>query len=681
MDRDHVFQNLGDGTYFHSGLLAVRANVAANTNITYKILVNGAISMTGGQPIEGESFDGGVTAPHVAQQVHAEGVTRIALVSDDLMRHSDHSQFPGITSFHHRDELDALQREIREHKGVSVIVYEQACATERRRLRKRGEYPDVDQRTFINEDVCEGCGDCGVQSNCIAIEPNETDFGRKRKINQSVCNKDFSCVKGMCPSFVTVYGGKLRSSADEGDSFDDGMLEGLPAPATVIDAEACNILVAGIGGGGIITLGALLGVAAHMEGKPCSVLDLTGLAQRNGAVSSHIRFVDGEELRSSTRIPEGAADLVLAADMVVASSAQVLPILSAGRSAIVYNSYVAPTNAFATNADLNFDSGVMEKALHQGTREGHAHAVDATQIATTLLGNAIGANSFLLGVAFQHGLIPLAQESLERAIELNGAAVEMNLRAFRLGRLSVVAPDKLDALLVPAQPVTLVQPDSDSLDSLVLRRSSWLTDYQDAAYAARYRALVEKVAAREKAVTGTEGALAEMVAKYYAKLLAYKDEYEVARLYSRPEFKVKLKEQFDGDFSLGINLAPPLLSKRDPDTGRYPKKEFGPWILHAFTLMAKFKFLRGTALDLFGYAAHRRLERQLVVEYETLVDKLLAGLAPANHATAVKLAALPEQIRGYDVVKEQSMQKVAAQKKQLLAKFAGEPAQAIAVEA
>ncbi|MEH6584411.1 MAG: indolepyruvate ferredoxin oxidoreductase family protein [Halioglobus sp.] len=669
MTHDHVFQNLGDGTYFHSGLLAVRANVAAKSSITYKILVNGAISMTGGQPIEGQSFDGGLTAPRVAQQVYAEGVNRIALVTDDLLRHPDKAQFPAITSFHHRDELDALQREIREFKGVSVIVYEQACATERRRLRKRGKYPDVDKRMFINEDVCEGCGDCGIQSNCIAIEPNETAFGRKRKINQSVCNKDFSCVKGMCPSFVTVHGGKLRSGVKQGSGLDESVLANLPLPVGTADAGACNILVAGIGGSGIITLGALLGVAAHLEGKPCSVLDITGLAQRNGPVTSHIRFVEGSELDHSTRIPEGSADLVLAADLVVASSAQVLPALSAERSAVVYNNYVAPTNAFATNADLNFDSSGMENALVARTRAGQALGMDATGIAIKLLGNAIGANSFLLGAAFQQGLIPLQLTSLEKAIELNGAEVAMNLQAFGLGRLSVLDREALETLLVPEQAVKFVQADTMTLDKLIDRRAEWLTGFQNTAYADRYRALVAEVADREKALTGTAGALAEAVATYYAKLLAYKDEYEVARLYSRPEFIARLREQFEGDFTLGINLAPPLLSKRDPLSGRYAKQEFGPWILQAFKVLAKLKFLRGTPLDLFGYSDHRRTERRLIGEYETMIRQLLPALTADNHATAVKLASLPNQIRGYDVVKEENLADVASQQELLLEQF------------
>ncbi len=669
--RDHVFQNLGDGTYFHSGLLAIRANVAARSNITYKILLNGAISMTGGQPIEGQSFEGEVTAPRVASQVYAEGVGRIAVVSDDPMRHSDRAQFPRVTSFHHRDELDEVQKQLREHKGVSVLIYEQACATERRRLRKRGKYPDSKKRLFINEDVCEGCGDCGVQSNCIALEPQETELGRKRKINQSVCNTDFSCVKGFCPSFVSVYGATLRGSEPEqGVGIDAALLEHLPEPSQL--AEAGDILVAGIGGSGIVTLGALLGTAAHMEDKPCSVLDITGLSQRNGAVASHVRFFTGNELNKSTRIPEGAATLVLAADLVVAAGREVMGAMSDQRSAVVYNNYVAPTSAFANNADLDFGSSAMESALARRSREGANHPVPATRIASRLLGNAVGANAFLLGVAWQRGYLPLQRQSLEYAISLNGAAVEMNLQAFSLGRLWVVNPEPIQALLEEEQVVKLVQPDDQSLDGLIDSRVNLLTQYQDASYAHRYLELVARVRSAEEAVTGTVGALTEAAARYYAKLLAYKDEYEVARLYSRPEFMARLKQQFSGDIRLGVHLAPHILASRDASSGRYRKREFGPWVFTLFKVLAGFRFLRGTVLDPFGYSEHRKLERGLITDYEVLVDEVLTGLSVDKHDTAVALLSLPEQIRGYDVVKEDHLKRVVNQQAQLLASYRGD---------
>jgi len=669
--REHVFQNLGDGTYFHSGLLAIRANVAAGTNITYKILVNGAIAMTGGQTIEGESFDGGITAPHVAQQLYAEGVRRIALVSEELARHRDRAKYPAITTFHDRDELDALQRELREHPGVSAIVYEQACATERRRLRKRGKYPDVAKRYLISEEVCEGCGDCGLQSNCIAIEPAETRFGRKRTINQSVCNKDFSCAKGMCPSFVTVYGGRLRGTVEgEAQGFDESILAALPEPAPAAAAAACNILVAGIGGSGIITLGALLGIAAHMEDKPVSVLDITGLAQRNGPVTSHIRFVAGGEIDVSTRIPEGAADLVLAADLVVAAGAEVLSRMAGGRSAVVYNAHVAPTNAFARNPDLDFGASGMEGALASRTRAGGVLGIDATRVATRLLGNAVGANLFLLGAAWQRGLVPLGRASLERAIVLNGTAVGMNLRAFALGRLAVCDPSALDALLAEPEPLRVIEADRETLEGLIADRKAWLTEYQDSRWGARYEAFVRRVAAAERETTGSTGELAAAVARNLAKLMAYKDEYEVGRLLSGAALRRQIEAQFEGDYRIAFNLAPPVLSARDPQTGRYRKQEFGSWMRPVFGALAKLRFLRGTPLDVFGWSAHRRRERALIEEYEQLLGNLLAGLSPATHALAVELAALPARVRGFDVVKEQAMAEVAADRERLLAEFA-----------
>ncbi len=662
--RAHIFQNLGDGTYFHSGLLAIRANVAAGTNITYKILVNGAISMTGGQPIEGESFNGGITAPHVANQVHAEGVKRIALVTEDISRH-DKSHYPAITTFHHRDDLDAVQKEIREHAGTSVIIYEQACATERRRLRKRGRYPDVDKRLFINEEVCEGCGDCGVQSNCIALEPNETKFGRKRQINQSVCNKDYSCVKGMCPSFVTVYGGALRAADSKGSSFDDFVFANLPEPEFGAAPDVYNILIAGIGGGGIVTLGALLGMAAHMEERACNVLDVTGAAQRNGPVTSHVRVSAGGELQSAPRIPEQAADLILGADLVVASGGEALPTMSSDRTAAVYNSYIAPTSDFAQNADLSFSTEGMEAQIAQRCRDGQVHAVPATQVATQILGNAIGANLFLLGAAWQRGLIPISLAAIERAIELNGTEVKMNTRAFRLGRLSVAKPDALAALM-QAREVKSATAIFESLDSLIADRRQWLTEYQNAAYADRYEALVRKVAKVERSVVGMEGELAEAVARYYAKLLAYKDEYEVARLMTRKEFFAQLDKAFDGDYRLAFNLAPPLLSRRDPQTGRYGKKEFGAWVLTLFRILAPLKVLRGTAFDIFGYAAHRRRERRLISDYERTIDIVLGSLTIANLPAAIELARLPEIVRGYDVVKDANIEEMEAHREELM---------------
>ena len=649
VETPHLFQNIGDGTYFHSGLLAIRACVAANVNITYKVLLNGAIAMTGGQPIEGERFEGELTAPHVASQLFAEGVKRIAVVSDNPERHKGGEGFPSIATFHHRDDLDAVQRELREIPGVSAIIYDQSCATERRRLRKRGKAVDPDERMFIHPDVCEGCGDCGVQSNCVALEPVETKLGRKRRINQSVCNKDYSCVKGMCPSFVSVIGGTLRRRAGAADALS---AEGLPEPAIPPIDRTLSILVAGIGGNGVVTVGALLGMAAHMEGKPATVLDISGLAQRNGPVTSHIRFARVLETGHAARIPFGGTDLLLACDLVASTGAENLSKLSAERTATVFNKFVAPTSAFATNPDLDFSHDRLEKAVASRSRV--SFGVDATDAAQRLLGNAIGANMLLVGYAWQQGLVPLTRESIEAAIRLNGTQVELNLNAFALGRIAAADPDRLARLLGPvAQPVQL----PPTLDALIDDRARLLTDYQNEAYAQRYRALLDRVRRAETSLGTGSDALTRAVARNYAKLLAYKDEYEVGRLFTQG-LRRHLDDQFEGSYRLRFHLAPPLLAKRDRATGRYRKMQFGPWMLGMFGLLAKLKFLRGTPLDIFGYSRHRRFERRLIADYEGLVAELLATLTGANHTEAVELAGMVDKVRGFDVVKEAAAEAV-----------------------
>ena len=662
----HMFQNLGDGTYFHSGLLSIRANVAAGTNITYKILLNGAIAMTGGQKIEGEDFRGEITAPHIAWQMFAEGVKHIAVVSDDPGRH-DNSRFPQSVEFYHRREMSRVQRQMQNLKGVSVLLYEQSCATERRRLRKRGEYPDPPKRLFINTDVCEGCGDCGVQSNCIALEPVETDWGRKRRINQSACNKDYSCVNGLCPSFVTVYGGALKEL--QADALLPKLLEmceSLEQPGHRELDQIYNIMVAGIGGSGVITIGALLGMAAHLEGKVVSILDMTGLAQRNGPVSSHIRISSTSE-DYATRIPRGGADLVIASDLIVATGQENFGKLNSG-SSVVFNNYVAPTSGFAAQPDLNFDHGEMEKAIAEVVAEDAIHQFDAYRVAVKLLGNAAGANLFLVGFAWQKGLLPLGLPSIERAIELNGIAVEMNLNAFVIGRLAAAQPQKVRSFLENIEGATAPTSaqDDDDLDQLVTRRYRFLTEYQSQSYADKFKRLVDKTRIREAEIMGTEGKLSEAVVRSYSKLMAYKDEYEVARLYSTAEFKRRLQETFEGNVKLGINLAPPLFSRRDPETGRHRKKEFGSWILPVLGLLANLRFCRGTIFDLFGYSRHRKLERQLIEDYRNSIQALLPRLSVSNFDTVVEIADLPGEIRGYDRVKEDSVKKVEEKQSRLL---------------
>ncbi len=663
-ETPHVFQNLGDGTYFHSGLLAIRAAVTAGVNITYKILANGAVAMTGGQPIEGESIQGEVTVPEIVRQLAAEGVCRIAVVSDDPGKYP-RGALPKGVKVHHRDLLDRVQREMREEKGVTAIVYDQICAAEARRLRKRDAWPEPDRRVVIHELVCEGCGDCSVQSNCISIEPVETEFGRKRRINQSSCNKDYSCLKGYCPSFATVEGGRLRKAEAAADPGGEEPFAALPEPALPELARPFDVLVTGIGGSGVVTVGALLGMAAHLEGRGVSVLDVTGLAQKNGPVTSHVRVGARPEDLHATRIAAGEADLLLGCDPVVATGPENLTKLAKGRSTAVVNTHVAPTSDFATHPDLDLSSRRMEEAIRAGVGEDQAHFVPATRLATALLGDAIASNLFLLGYAWQRGRIPVGRPALERAIELNGRAVAMNRRAFAWGRLA--AHDRAAVERV-VRPLLGEEQRAEGLEELVERRAAFLTDYQNARYARRYRSCVERVAERERAL-GDGTPLAEAVARAYFKLLAYKDEYEVARLWSDGGFRAQLEREFEGDYRVRIHLAPQLANRRDPRTGRARKYALGTWIVPLLGLLARGKVLRGTPLDPFGWTAHRRRECALVREYEQVLDELLDGLDAGNRELAREIASLPEAIRGFDVVKERTIEETKAKQAELLSAF------------
>jgi len=674
----HIFQNLGDGTYFHSGLLAIRANVAAGTTLTYKILVNGAVAMTGGQPIEGESIRGELTTPEIARQLDAEGVARIAVLSDEPGKYA-RGAFPAGVTVHHRDELDRVQRELREVSGVSAIVYDQTCAAEARRLRKRGELPDPDRRVAINELVCEGCGDCSVVSNCISIEPVETEFGRKRRINQSSCNKDYSCVKGYCPSFVSVTGGRLRRAGGmaSGDGGDE-LFRGLPEPARADSSQPVNVLVTGIGGSGVVTVGALLGMAAHLEGRGCSVLDVTGLAQKNGPVTSHVRIADRPEDLHATRIAHRTADLLLGCDIVVTAGPENLARLAPGRSVAIVNSHVTPTAAFATNPDLDLSSAAMREVIGAAAGPQRCEFVAATELATALLGDAIFTNPFLLGYAAQRGLLPVGLPALERAIELNGRAVAENRRALAWGRLAARDLPAVERAAAPG----LRRPEAPAaelgLPALVARRVEFLTAYQDAAWARGYAELVARVEARERELGLADAALARAVAHSYFKLLAVKDEYEVARLYTDGSFQRQLEAEFEGPYRLQIHLAPQFLprwlpgrlARRDPITGRVAKVAFGPWVFGLLRLLARLRLLRGTLLDPFGWTAHRRLERQLAREFEALLLKeLLPGLSAESQALAVEIASLPQQVRGFDSVKERQLEETRAKQVDLLAAF------------
>lgn len=650
-ETPHMFQNLGDGTYFHSGSLAVRAAVAAGVNITFKILYNDAVAMTGGQPIDGE-----LRVDQLSRQVADEGVKRIALVSDEPDKYPTRETFAGITSFHHRRELDAVQRELREFKGVSVIIYDQTCATEKRRRRKRGKLADPAKRAFINPAVCEGCGDCGEKSNCLAVMPLETELGRKREIDQNACNKDFSCVEGFCPSFVTVHGGGLRKPEAVGASLDPAQL---PEPQRPGLERPWNVLIPGVGGSGVTTLGALLGMAAHLEGKGCTVLDQAGLAQKFGPVVTHIRIAAKQDDIYAVRIAAGETDLLLGCDLIVAAGDDSLTRLNDQISHAVINSHESATAEFTRNPDAQVPGKAMREALIDAVGAEKTHFIDASYLATRLLGDSIATNLFLLGFAYQQGLLPLSAEAIEKAITINGVAAELNLQAFRWGRRAVLEREAVEKL---ARPVEMAESICQTLEEIVDWRVDFLTKYQNAAYAKRYRSVVERVRAVD---TADDLALSKAVARYYFKLLAYKDEYEVARLYSEPEFRQQLEAQFEGDYKLQFHLAPAWLAKRDSTTGEPRKRELGPWVLNAFNVLAKLKFLRGTPLDVFGYGHDRRVERELISEYERNLDGLLAQLKPTNYRTAVAIAALPELIRGYGPVKERSITKARQQEKLL----------------
>ena len=661
-ETGHVFANLGDGTYYHSGSLAIRACVAAKVNITFKILYNDAVAMTGGQPA-----DGPITVPSITHQMYAEGASKIVVVTDEPEKYGAAPDFAKGVVVHHRDRLDAVQRTLRETVGTSVLIYDQTCAAEKRRRRRRGTFPDPAKRMFINERVCEGCGDCSQASNCLSLVPIETEFGRKRAIDQSSCNKDYSCVKGFCPSFVTVLGGALRKRESESAAADfEIMATALPDPDLPGVDEPYGIMVAGVGGTGVVTIGALIGMAAHLEGKGCTVLDITGVAQKGGAVLSHVRVAEKGEDIHAVRVAAGEARLVLGCDIVVAAGKEALGKIREGHTRAIVNLQETPTAGFALDPDLRFPGQELRTILEQATGQGGTDFVEATKLATGLLGDAIASNLFMLGYAYQRGTVPVSAEAIMQAIELNGVAVAMNQRAFLWGRQAAHDPASVEAAAAPATGVPATRRLSETLDELIERRAEDLSGYQNAAYAGRYRALVNRVRAAEAERASGMTGLTDAVATYYHKLLAYKDEYEVARLYGDPEFLNRLRDQFEGDYKLKLNLAPPLIARRDPETGQLQKGTYGPWMLKAFNILAKLRFLRGTAFDIFGRTEERRNERQLIASYETVVEELIAGLSHDSHALAVGIASVPEHIRGFGHVKVRHIEAAKAREAELL---------------
>jgi indolepyruvate ferredoxin oxidoreductase len=657
---EHIFQNLGDGTYTHSGLLAIRAAGAAGVNITYKILYNDAVAMTGGQPAEG-----GFTVDQIAAQVAAEGARRVVVVSDEPEKYPP-GMFPPAIEVYHRDQLDRVQRELRDIKGLTVLIYDQTCAAEKRRRRKRGVYPDPPKRVFINDLVCEGCGDCSEKSNCVSVKPLETAFGRKREIDQSNCNKDYSCVNGFCPSFVTVENGTLRKLKTDAVSSAEDAFAKLPLPPAKALGEPFNMLITGIGGTGVITIGALLGMAAHLEGKGCTVLDFTGLSQKNGAVMSHVRLAATPEELAAVRIAPGGADLILGCDMVVAASPSAISRIENGVTRAIVNDHLQPTAGFVIDTNIDFQTAAMKRSLRQAVGEKGIDFVNASEMATALMGDSIATNSFMLGFAFQKGVLPLSLEAIERAIELNGAAVDMNKRAFAWGRLAAHDPAEIARAVRPL----LREADKPAKpDDAISRRVDFLTSYQNAAYARRYRGLVEEIGQAEAVRTPSMSGLKDAVVANLFKLMAYKDEYEVARLYTDGTFREKLDRQFEGDYTLKVHLAPPILNRRDPVTGHLKKRAFGPWMFQAFGILARMKSLRGTAFDIFGYTEERKAERRLIEDYEALLREIICNLTPENHKLAVLLARIPEQIRGFGHIKEKNLKAAKANEAELMIAF------------
>ena len=662
--EQHIFANLGDGTYFHSGLLAIRQAIISGANITYKILYNDAVAMTGGQPL-GERPEGH-SVVQIAQSMRAEGAVKITIVTDEPQKYAQVQGLPSGIAIEHRDRLDAVQREFRQIEGTSVIIYDQTCATEKRRRRKRGTMVEPARRIVINELVCEGCGDCGVQSNCLSVEPLETEFGRKRTINQSTCNKDYSCVNGFCPSFVSVEGGQLKKKSSQQASATPESLGQLPEPTlpTLTNDTAWGIVVAGVGGTGVITIGQLLGMAAHIDGKGIVTQDAGGLAQKGGATWSHVLIGASQQVIQTTRVGMAGADCIIGCDPIVAANKDTLVRMRAGRTHVALNAHSTPTAAFVKDSTWKNPAQACAEHIAQTVGVDQVGLFDADAAATRLMGDSIYTNPMMLGYAWQRGWVPLSLAALLRAIELNAVAVEQNKTAFTWGRWAAHAPQALARLLAPAQ--SLVLHKAQTLQTVVARRAEFLTAYQNAAYARHYAEFVAQVE-RAESPLGLSS-LADAVARNLFKLMAYKDEYEVARLHTDAAFHARIQSQFEGNYKLAYHLAPPLLAKRN-ERGELQKRRFGPWVGSAFALLAKFKGLRGSALDVFGYTEERRTERALIAQYQASIAALLPALRLGNHALALQIARIPEQIKGFGHVKARHLAQARQQWQDLQAQW------------
>ncbi|MBA4740491.1 MAG: indolepyruvate ferredoxin oxidoreductase family protein [Burkholderiales bacterium] len=664
VDTSHVFQNIGDGTYFHSGFLAVRAAVASGANMTYKILFNDAVAMTGGQHVDGQ-----LSVPQITRQVAAEGATKVVVVTDEPEKYGPNAGFAEGVTVHHRDDYNQVQKQIREVAGVSVIVYDQTCGSEKRRRRKRGTFPDPAKRAVINDLVCEGCGDCGVQSNCVSVTPLETEFGRKRSIDQSSCNKDFSCVKGFCPSFVTVHGGALKKGQEavsKGENTD--LFAALSDPVLPSLAQPYGILVNGIGGTGVVTIGAIVGMAAHLESKSFAGMDMAGLAQKGGAVWSHLQIANHQEDLKAARLGFAGASLILGCDFVTTASEKTMELGQNGKTFAIVNVHEQMTGAFTRDKNYQFPREDLKTTISKRVGENNVKFVEATRIATALMGNSIASNMFMLGYAYQQGLLPLGHEAINKAIEMNGAAIEMNKSAFLWGRRASVDIAAVERLLKPRAAADIPDRQSETLNELINRRFEFLSDYQNQEYAKQYQALVDQVHLKEQSGVMLDG-LTELVARYYFKLMAYKDEYEVGRLYANGVFQKKVDQLFEGNYKIRYHLAPPLFAKKDPETGFLKKKEFGSWVLGAFKLLSHMRFLRGTAFDIFGWTAERKMERQFIEDYRLLVEEIINSVNQSNIDVAKKLLALPEDIKGFGHVKEANVIRVRASWQELLHQY------------
>jgi indolepyruvate ferredoxin oxidoreductase len=665
VDETHVFANVGDGTYFHSASLAIRACIAAKMTMTFKLLYNDAVAMTGGQPL-----DGVLTVPQLAQQLLDEGVTKVVVVADDPKKYSARKIFPRGVDIRSRAQLDSVQRQLRTYPSVTALIYDQVCAAEKRRRRKRKEFPDPDRRVFINRAVCEGCGDCSKASNCVSIVPIETEFGLRRRIDQSSCNKDFSCVEGFCPSFVVVEGAKPRRRVRPNVVLALGTSLPVPDLAELPQRGSYGILVTGIGGTGVVTIGAIVGMAAHIEGISCRLVDYLGMAQKGGAVVTHLRLSRSPEDLVTSKLNCNSADVLLGCDLLGAAESSSLKVMRMGAARAVINTEEAPTSAFTLNPDLRYPAELTRRRIERALGKDRVEWVEAGRIAGSLFGDTIASNMLMLGYAWQLGLIPVGLEALVQAIELNGVAVEENKLVFMVGRILAARPLDIANLAELPVPMTSDLRRSAGFEEQLARREAYLTAYQDSTYARRYRQLIGRVQTALAEANVTDDRLARAVAESYFRLLAYKDEFEVARLYAAPEFREQLEDELGGARKIRVLLAPPLLSRPNQSSGVARKFSFGPWIFPAMRLLASLRWLRGTRFNPFGYSTERRMERALIADFELTVDAILAHLKSEQSELLVELASLPQMIRGYGHVKQRSVDAYRAKLTELLGKLA-----------